>query len=546
MGVYTLRPYQVTGDWTAVSGGSLADDSDSTNRFFSSAYQYGEARFSTSPIPFASYGMVVKSIKLRVRCASSTSVGSYVQITAFTALGRPLISLGDAYQFYVNGLSYVEQSTGQRVCSFGQADGDVVVSFHPTSPITTNSPKFSEAYLDVEFVYPPIPTVNFPTGTYTTTSSPPLSWTFFSQDGYPQTAYRYLIYRDDQYGAVGFIPGTTPADYDSGIIYSPATSTTLHPRVNDTYRVYVAVAQTVNGLLQWSLWTAASAFKGYVLNITPPAAPSVTATADNTNARINLAISGAGAANSVLDVYELQRSFDSGTTWETVRSDQAGGYLENVGGARVWYDYETGNGQSVVYRARTITYDTVGNTLVGAFGSNSSSVAWTSSSSWLKVISRPDLNMAIVIQELGEEDLDVPMGVFQGLDSDTAVTISGVRRSLPDSSIRLLTQTAAERTALKAVLALGETLLLQGNSRVEDWYGTTKYVTAGGAKMGRIIRGTWEAGRSMGFPYTEIERPDASTYLVEFGTKTWQDVDDAFATFTALSAAYTTYGAIRS
>jgi hypothetical protein len=351
------------------------------------------------------------------------------------------------------------------------------------------------------------------------------------------------IFSSAQYSAAGFDPGTSTSTYDSGYVFTTGTSVILPPLVNGTYKVYVAVAQQVNGAYQWSAWTPSAA---YTLNITPPPAAAVTATVENASARILLAITGAGAANSVLDVFQIDRSFDSGVTWEQVRSDTVGGYLENVGGVRTWYDYETGNGQAVVYRARTITYDTVGNALIGAYGSNSSSVAWTSVSSWLKVATRPDLNQVVLVKELGDESFDVPMGIFQGLDSDEAVTVSGVRRARPDSSVTLLAQTAAERVALRAALAVGEPILFHAGPRVEDWYGTSKWLSVGRMNMVRQIRGAWDPLRGLELPYTEVERLDPGVYLVEFGTKTWQDVDDAFASFTALSAAYTTYGAIRT
>lgn len=546
MGVYTLRPYRLDGDWIDIGSGSLADDSDSTAKYFANQYQYGNAYFDTAPIPFVSYGMVVKSVKLRGRMASSTNVGSYVQVTIFTSLGRVLLSQGDASQFYVNGLTYVEQSGAEKQASFGPADGYIVATLHPVSPITTNTPKFSELYLDVEFVYPPIPTVNFPTGTYTTTSAPVLSWVYFSQDSLPQSAYRYYIYRDDQYTASGFIPGVTPADYDSGIVYSSAKQLTMVPRVNDSYRVYVAVAQTVNGILQWSLLTSGTGpYNDYVIAITPPAAPTVTVSSDNTNARVSITIAGAGAANSVRDVYEVQRSFDGGVTWEGVRADSTG-YIESVGGTRIWFDYETANGQSAVYRARTITYDTVGNTLVGAWSSTSSSVSWTSSSSWLKVLTRPDLNRTIIFRSFAPEDYDRQFGVFQGLDSDDAVTVSGTMRARPDAQFTLLTQTEAEEAAIRAILALGLPLLVQASSRSSGWKNRSKYLTVGSLRVQRPTRAGWSEIRDLIMPYTEIVRPDPAVFTVDLGTKTWQDVDDAFASFTALNAAYSTYAEIRA
>lgn len=545
MPTFTLRPYATSGDWTAGLSGQLNDDLDTTYLYFSNQYQYGEARFNTNQIPWA-INVAVKSIKVRARTALLSPGNAFVQVTAFTGTGRALISSGDSYFFNIVDTSIVERSTGDRVATLAQVEGDIVVILHPTSG-ADKFPEITELYLDVVALYPPSVTVNTPSGTYTTTSSPPLWFTYFSQEGLPQAAYRYLIYRDDQYGASGFVPGVTAADYDSGIVYGTANRVNLYPRVNDTYRVYVAVAQSVNGQLQWSPWVPQTAtnFGNYVINITPPAAPTVTATADSANARIQVSIAGAGAASSVQDTYELQRSADSGVTWEVVRSDTAGGVILSVGGARITYDYESANGQSVIYRARTTTIDTIGNVLVGAWSSSSTPTSWSSTGSWLKVATRPELNMQVTVEEYGEESFPINQGVFQGLDSDTAVTVTGIRRSLPDGSIIFLASTAAERTALKAILATGETVLMQASSRSEDWGGVNHWLSLGDLKMARKIRGAWDPQRSLAMPYTEVERPDPSVFLVNLAIRTWQDIDDLYSTFTALSAAYSTYGAIR-
>lgn len=547
MGTFVLRPYDTSGDWISFGSGQLNDELDTTYKYFQSLYQYGIALVNIASIPWDA-NIAIKSLRVRARIASSTGSPVYTQVTVFTGTGRVLISQGDSYQLLHNGTSFVEVATGQRVASLLPSEGPVQVIFHPVSgDPSINSPEISEVYLDVEFIYPPIPTLNYPTGTYTTTSGPGFSFTFFSQDSLAQTAYRYLIYTSAQVAASGFIPGTTVPEYDSGIVYSSAKTGYLKALPNGSYRVYFAVAQTVNGALQWSLWTNPSntTYKDYTLNITPPAAPTVTATADDVNARIELTVTGAGAANSVQDLYQLERSLDAGVTWEQVRGDNSSGYIDSVGGVRQWHDYETANGESVVYRARTITYDTLGNVLVGAYSSNSSSVAWSSTSTWLKVITDPSLNRTIIVRAFGDEGYDVPMGTFQGLDSDEVVTVSGVRRARPDSTFTILVQTLAEREAIQSILALGVPILVQAGSRSSGWAGESKYLQVGRVIVSRPTRAGWSHLRDVTMPYTEVDRPDPEVFLVSFGTNTWQDISDTYATFTALNAAFTTYGDIR-
>jgi hypothetical protein len=546
MPVFTIRPYTTVGDWAAVGGGSIADDSDASYLRFDNPYQYGEAQFDLSLIPWGS-GVVVRSVTLRARTRTNSSFPITAQMFASNTAGRTIITPGDRYQLSVASASFANQSAGAKSIVLVQSDGQLRFLVNATGTGGGVTVDFAEMWLDIDTAYPPLPTVNKPTGTYTATSAPQLQWSFFSQDAYPQTAFRYLIYTSAQVAGTGFVPGVTPPTYDSGVVFSTNRNVTLPAFVNGSYRVYVAVAQTVNGQLQWSAWTntSNSTYKDYTLAITPPAAPTISVSGDNTNARVSVTVTGAGAANSILDVYQIERSFDVGITWELVRGDNADGYIEAVGGVRVWYDYETANGESVIYRARTITADSAGNTLVGAWSSNSSNVSWTSTSSWLKVVTDPGLNRTIIIRSFGDEQYAVPMGTFQGLDSSEAVTIVGVRRSRPDASIVLLSQTTAEEDAIRAILEQGVPVLIHASSRSSHWGGESRYLQVGVVRVSRPTRAGWSHLRDIGMPYTEVDRPDPTVYLVGFGQNTWQDLDDQFASFTALNAAFATYAAIR-
>lgn len=544
MTVATLRPYIVTGDWAGVGGGDLADNSDATYRTFDNIYQQGQMIFATGTMGLLP-GSVIRAIRVRVRSRTVSGAGSYMQVYAVTGpTGRTLISSGDNSQMVAVGTVFVENSAPWKIITMTQSDGDITVGVFP---IAVGDPiRVAEAYLDVDFVNAPYGVLSRPTGTYTTTSAPDIAWTYSSPSLYPQTAYRFMIYTAAQYSAAGFVAGTSSPTYDSGIVYSNKNKTRLPALVNGTYRVYLSTAQTVdNGVLQWSLWSDSWARKDYVLNILPPVAPTISAVADSTNARIRLTITGAGALNSVFDLYEIERSVDAGVTWAVVRGNVVGGYVDNVGGARVWSDYETANGQAAVYRARTITYDTAGNILVGAYSANSASTSWSSTSTWLKIATRPDLNRTGIIRFFGSESYPIDDGTFHGLDSGEAVVISGIRRDKPDSSITFLAQTEAERDALKEMLSLGEPLIVQAGSRASGWKNQTRYLSVHDVVMSRPTRAGWSELRDLACPYTESDPPDVDVYLLDLGTFDWQEVDDTYPTFTLWSASATTYGDLR-
>jgi hypothetical protein len=541
MPTLTLRPTSATGDWIVAGSGSLSDDSDASYLYFTNPYQYGTAQFATAGIPWGA-GVIVRTmvIRGRIRCVGGPF---YLQLIISTAkFGKAIVSGSDGMYLYTADFVFAVKSSAAIVAALQQSDGDVVVSVHPTVA-GGSEVDVSEMYLDVVYIWPPTVTViqlPFPGTTYTTLSNPPYRYLYNSLDQLPQAARRILVYSAAQYGAAGFAPGVSTPTYDSGVEYTSSFAGTLPALVNGTYRMYVNVAQLVNGAYQWgTVWNLTD----FIIAITPPAAPTITPTADSTNAKIKLAVVGSGAANSILNVYDIQRSFDGGVTWSQVRGDY-GAYVQ-TGGARIWYDYETGNGQAAVYRARTITYDTVGNQLIGAYSATSSSASWTSTSTWMKLVTHPELNRTVIVRVFGAEDYNVPGGTFQGLDSDEVVSITGVRRSRPDASITILSQTEAEEAAIRAILAIGEPLLIHASSKSTDWRQVSKYLSVMDVRVTRPTRIATSPLRDLSLPYSEIARPDVTAFPVSYGLNTWQDIDDLYATFTALNAAYATYGEIR-
>jgi hypothetical protein len=144
--------------------------------------------------------------------------------------------------------------------------------------------EFSELWMDVIYASAPTCSAVTPSGAITTTRQPTVGWTFNQgADGSGgQTYFRVKVFTAAVYGGGGFDPLTSSAAYDSGVINSASVSHALSaPLANGvTYKAYVLVYQTTNGVNQpATAYTAGSAFN---IAITVPTPTAVTPTASST------------------------------------------------------------------------------------------------------------------------------------------------------------------------------------------------------------------------------------------------------------------------
>jgi hypothetical protein len=276
-----------------------------------------------------------------------------------------------------------------------------------------------ELYADVDLANQPSASVASPSGSVTDTSAPGVSWEFTDPDGDAQSYYRVKVYSDAQYLAADFDPDESTATWDSGDINSGDVSTTVGSYlVNDTYRAYVKVAKNVNGSPFWSAW----AFSSFVLNVSPPTTPSLSATFDEALNRVSLEATGASAAGFDYQRYVIQRSTDE-VTWVDVRD--ADELVPNNSYLATIIDYEAPRGSTAYYRVRSV--GTASANFVASDWSSSASVSVTNDGDWWwKAIASPSLNKGAVrvldgIGETVEEDL----GVFRPLGRSTALVVSG-------------------------------------------------------------------------------------------------------------------------
>lgn len=302
MTTVTLRPNGTIDNnaLTAVGGagtvhGVLSDDSDSTY-VTHTAGGYAWLDLGTFTLPA---GAVTKSayVALRARAETGLTPGRARATLAVPELGdyTPLASLddstvGDSAVTLISGASsalpYLYQSN---------IDG-LALYVRPS-----NSPGYGtrlyEAYAYITYALAPTTAATAPTGTQATTT-PTVAWTHtINSDGGPQTYYWVKVFTAAQYGAGGFDPETSTAEWSTGAVLSGATSLVVgEPLASGTYRAYVKTAQTTNGVAHWADW----AYSGFTVDVSTPEVASVTTAVDATDGSVDITVTRAPIAATVV------------------------------------------------------------------------------------------------------------------------------------------------------------------------------------------------------------------------------------------------------
>lgn len=483
MTVSTLRPDSTTLNTGAVTGAggdadaALSDNSDSSYITFDITEKWtGGLGNLTLPA-----GAVIKTVAIRLRTAYTVSQPSYAPISVFLYFDGS--STADVTGGISSNWATPTTVTFATFSAAGITDAQLDGATLSVLCSTASAPRAYEAYVDVTYVEQPTLTVDAPTSTVEDTNLPTVTWTAtLDSDGGAQFVYEVKVYTDAQYGAGGFDPdtstptaGTTPTPtLTAEGTYGAATSWQVDTILaDDTYRAYVRVGQAVNGVLHWSDWENTE----FTVDVALPAAPDLTATADNTNGRITLVID-TNSGDATTDAFEVQRSLDGGTTWGTVRQLTAGQF-DATGAPWTLYDYEAPNGTTMHYRARAL-HDYSG--VDAASDWTSDTEAWTSISWWVKHPHQPALNTAVTVRSLPSKSRPARQGVFQALGSTSVVVVSDTRAPA-SGQVTLRSLTTDAQDALDTLLDLTAILLLQG----PDGSGDPGYIVFGNHERQRIV-----------------------------------------------------------
>lgn len=475
MTVVTLRPNSTTGTvgspsltGGATAHGVLSDDSDSSYAAFipSDGYQGGLGDLSLPA------GAMLKTIAVRARLSPAGPPGA--PVIAGIYINE---SINPGARVNLSGGLVPTTITIVSASLAGATDGEIDAALWDISrPSGFGSTlRVYEYYADVTYVEQPTVTADTPTGTVTDTNLPTVTWTAtLDSDGGAQAGWAVYVYTDAQYTDPDFDPDDPAATgyaATSGNQAGTASSWQVNtPLADDTYRAYVLSYQVVNGVGHPSDWE----YTQFTVDVDLPAVPTLTLTADNTNGRVQIDVAdNAGAATT--DVLEIQRSLDSGTTWETVRQ-LAAGYL--TPDATV-YDYEAPNGTATYYRARALHSYTG---LYAASAWDTDTVTWSSTSWWLKHPNRPDLNVAVAVRSLPTIARAGRQAIFQPLGATSAVVVSDTRGP-KTGTVVLRSLTLAAQEDLDAILDEHATLMLQSPAG----HGGPDYIRVGTHERTRIV-----------------------------------------------------------
>lgn len=421
-----LAVFTIVGAATAHAATSDASDASYLNLATAGAGDKFVPGFSTFTLPA---GAITKQTRAKVR-ASNVSVPGEFDVEALP--GTSPVPMSTAF---FPPVAITDHTTAWVPILLSQAQID---SLRYSINQGTVGLRVYEAALEVQYVTIPVVVVDAVTpDPYTASSVVPVSWVnTLDADGGVQTTYQIRVFTAAQYSAGGFNPDTSDAFWETADkVFGATTSANIGPLLNSTtYRVYVRAAQTVNSATHWSAW----AFDQFATSFAPPTVLSVTASAVNALARIDVTVNR-DTGGVAWDFVELQRSVDAGVTWSDVRSAT---YVAATGNTFTVSDWETGNGQSTLYRARG-TRIVSSLPLTGAWVS-SSSVSWTSALTWLKSPLNPSKNLAVTLEApFAAQERTLRAGEFDVIGRTAPVVISDVV-SLPASLMTVRTDLAAD------------------------------------------------------------------------------------------------------
>lgn len=533
MTVVTLRPdATVTSNDVAPTGGTqhgvLADDNDATYVTFSVNGAATDQSFPAAGVPA---GAIVKQLALRLRSLrTSAGISLLSSQLKLNGAGDTLPPVGQSIN-WTSAVTATAASWSLDDAARALLDPD---AFEVVASLASGgSLRALALYVDLTYVAQPTLTVDGPTGT-TDSSEPAVTWTTaLDADGGAQTKYEVKVFTEDDATAGGFNPASSASAASSGVTAGAVTSWTASSLLDDTYRAYVRVAQTIAGSDHWSDW----AYAGFVVDAVTPSAPTMIVEVQHTLARIALRMGNDDSGDVPADRYVVQRSSDGGATWQTVRTVAGGAIASND----TIYDTEVGNGVEVLYRVRceNVT-DQAPLVLASEWTTSAIPVAWHHLSWWLKSATHPALNTPVETDSQPSMQRPVRRGIFQPVGRRDAIVISETPAPW-QGTIVIYAADAVARASIDALLELGEPLLLQGRPG-HHW--TDRYVSFGDHDRARSVDKAWIAGTGETLPWIEVTAPAGDVVAWPRIGWTIGEMEAAFTgqTLGDLEAAFTTIG----
>lgn len=490
MSSVTLRPNGTDVAADSLTGGATthavtSDDSDA------SYYTDNEGldapvivSLGTSALPA---GFVTKQIRARCRSRGDSATVT-VNFGVVSYAGGP-VSMSTTLTTYEGAYSPV---------TLTQTQIDGLQAYTAGNWVGSGSAyRVAELYVDLVYVTIPVVALDAITDPYTASTVIPISWVnTLDSDGGAQTHYQAWVTADSGGATV----------YDSGVVASSSTSASVGPLANGAnYTVHIKVAQTVNGSQHWSAEDTQAAV---TMSVTTVDVSSVTAAADNANAKITVTVTR-DAADGAWGFVEVERSTDGSVTWEAVRGAT---YVDPpLADTFVIDDYEVPNGTAAKYRARA-TYLSSGLPITSAWTTQSDTTTWTSTAVWFKVPGSPSLNDTFPFKVYPSATRPQRRGVFYVLGASRPVVVSDVRSS-PEARCTVQTETEADATSLLAILD-EPVVLIQAPTTMKRW--GSRYCSIGDVSDDPVDPNTYGNSGYATWSFSAVEvdspaDPDAGT-----------------------------------
>jgi hypothetical protein len=349
---------------------------------------------------------------------------------------------------------YRETLSAQQWIDFQIVDDGTAVDPLRLANLTRQGTQF-------EFVSSTAPVVDVvgPTNasTVTDTTRPYVAWSYVDAENDPQASYEVRVFTAAQYGAGGFNSATSAATWEtSGTDQSVRRVQIGVELANTGYRAYVFTTEP-SGL------ASAADYTGWTQTVTPPSTPTVAATAGAGLDGIDLAlhVSTVGLDPDAVFGVEYHDVDWDGTTWEWVR----GGYdiAPDGSGDATITDPEPRFGVARTYRALVYIYDASLDTWNASAWSATNAATLGPTDVW--ALSNPFAPSMDVLVE-PTEDLVAPKrqiiaGVFWPVDREEPIVVSGGPPKAPSFTVGLYALSAAQRSAIEALLDADVVLLLR-------------------------------------------------------------------------------------
>ena len=291
-----------------------------------------------------------------------------------------------------------------------------------------------------------------------------------------------------------YIDGTTPSTQN-------VSATPNVPLENGEYVLFVRASRDLpaGARRYWSDWAVLE----FTVDIDLPTTPALTASADDTNQRVDLSLVVSTTAGYDGDAMTatIERSDDGGVTWTPVRG--CSGVAVAAGANTMSADYEAPRGASVTYRARIADTLTSGGTTFYSGWDEDAVTSYVVSGWNLKVPEDPSLNWLLApVLAAPSAERDREVAVFHPLGRQTAIAIAADSEG-ETGTLELFANGVAAVAKLQALVAWA------GALRIETPFGEERYIAATGA--GWTIEGTASVPRRQAsLEYVEVGQPEVT------------------------------------